>query len=97
MINTDEVDELRPKRKIPIDSEDAKKNPLPEDNWHHRSQGMVCERCMFFCPKMLVPMTGAKPKVTLGRCRRHAPTISGWPVMFPTDWCGDFKLDEEKV
>ena len=31
----------------------------------------------------------------IGRCRRHAPTMSGWPVMFPTDWCGDHKLSDE--
>jgi hypothetical protein len=27
-----------------------------------------------------------------GRCRKHAPTLQGWPVVFPTDWCGDHKL-----
>lgn len=30
----------------------------------------------------------------IGRCRRRAPTMNGFPVMFPTDWCGDHKLDE---
>jgi hypothetical protein len=34
---------------------------------------------------------------TVGRCRRHAPTISGYPVVFVTDWCGDHKLDETKL
>jgi hypothetical protein len=33
----------------------------------------------------------------LGRCRRHAPTLAGYPVVFPTDWCGDHKLDEHKL
>jgi hypothetical protein len=33
----------------------------------------------------------------LGRCRRHSPTMSGWPVVFVNDWCGDHKLDENKV
>jgi len=33
----------------------------------------------------------------LGRCRRHAPTMSGYPVVFPIDWCGDHKLDETKL
>jgi hypothetical protein len=23
--------------------------------------------------------------------------MNGWPVMFPGDWCGDHKLDEEKL
>ena len=38
-----------------------------------------------------------RPPYDLGRCRRHAPTMSGWPVMFVNDWCGDHKLDEEKL
>jgi hypothetical protein len=37
------------------------------------------------------------PKGVLGRCRRHAPTMSGYPVVFENDWCGDHKLDEDKV
>jgi hypothetical protein len=32
----------------------------------------------------------------MGRCRRHAPTLSGWPVVFVNDWCGDHKIDEGK-
>jgi hypothetical protein len=34
---------------------------------------------------------------TIGRCRRHAPTMNGYPVVHPTDWCGDHKLDETKI
>jgi hypothetical protein len=30
----------------------------------------------------------------LGRCRRHAPTMSGFPVVYEDDWCGDHKLKE---
>ncbi len=33
----------------------------------------------------------------VGRCRRHAPTINGYPVVFMTDWCGDHRLDENKA
>ncbi len=33
----------------------------------------------------------------LGRCRRHAPTMNGYPVVFVNDWCGDHKVDENKV
>ena len=33
----------------------------------------------------------------VGRCRRHAPTMNGYPVVFRNDWCGDHKLDETKV
>jgi hypothetical protein len=32
----------------------------------------------------------------LGRCRKHAPTMGGYPVVFEGDWCGDHKIDEEK-
>jgi len=33
----------------------------------------------------------------IGRCRRHAPTINGFPVIFGNDWCGDHRLDENKI
>lgn len=36
-------------------------------------------------------------KVVIGRCRKHAPTMDGFPVVFPGDWCGDHKFDEEKI
>lgn len=49
------------------------------DNWEHRSKGMVCHTCMYF---------------NNYRCRRHAPTLAGWPAVYTTDWCGDHKLDK---
>jgi hypothetical protein len=33
----------------------------------------------------------------IGRCRRHAPTMSGYPAIFEDDWCGDHKVDETKI
>jgi hypothetical protein len=33
----------------------------------------------------------------LGRCRKHAPTMGGFPATFQMDWCGDHKLDENKL
>jgi hypothetical protein len=36
-------------------------------------------------------------KGKLGRCRKHAPTMNGYPVIYMTDWCGEHKLDETKV
>lgn len=62
-----------------------------EDNWIHRSAEMRCRTCMFFVIK------GDKQDGRIGRCRQHAPTIKGWPVIFDSDWCGDHKLDEEKI
>lgn len=54
------------------------------DPWQHRSEGMRCQTCMWYTPK----------KDDIGRCRRHAPTMNGYPVVYVTDWCGDHKLNE---
>jgi hypothetical protein len=48
------------------------------------------------------PMTDApqeKPPLdrSIGRCRRHSPTMNGYPVVFTDDWCGDHKLNENKT
>lgn len=55
------------------------------DPWAHRSAKMLCSTCMWFVEKG-----------ELGRCRRHAPALGGYPVVFAHDWCGDHKLDETK-
>ena len=90
----------RPERKIPVsggrpmtmgeivESEGGLPVPAPRDPWAHRSEGMRCSTCMWYVPKDRAP---------LGRCRRHAPTISGFPVVFAEDWCGDHRLNEEAV
>ena len=39
------------------------------DNWEHRSEGMRCKSCMWYAPKQKI-----------GRCRRRAPTMNGYPV-----------------
>ena len=74
---------------------------MAEDNWVHRSEGMRCQTCMWYVSKIPSDKTERIVKedaiLTVGRCRRHAPTISGWPVMFETDFCGDHKLDENKI
>lgn len=67
---------------------------MAEDNWIHRSKNMSCATCMYFVPKVPGEPT---QEAKLGRCRRHAPSMSGWPVMFLEDWCGDHKLDENKL
>ncbi len=61
--------------------------PDPDDLWRHRSESMRCQTCIFFVLKA----------GTLGRCRRHAPTLAGWPAVFKRDWCGDHKLDGNKL
>jgi hypothetical protein len=52
------------------------------DRWKNRSAEMRCHSCMHYVSKI----------DDKGRCRRHAPTLEGWPVVFETDWCGDHKL-----
>ena len=58
-----------------------------EDNWRHRAQKMRCRSCMWFVEK----------RGPLGRCRKKAPTLEGWPAVFESDWCGSHKLDEGAV
>jgi hypothetical protein len=72
------------------------------DNWKHRCDGMKCKTCMWFVPKVSgghsAELTGGPPQsFDLGRCRRHAPTMNGFPAVFVNDWCGDHKLDENKI
>jgi len=65
---------------------------VPEyDPWEHRSSRMRCVTCMWFVDKV-----SSNQVNRIGRCRRRAPTMSGYPVVFDTDWCGDHKLDENK-
>jgi len=81
---------------------------MAEDNWQHRSDGMKCKTCMWFVPKIplmepykpgpMEQVERVEPKTySIGRCRRHAPTMNGFPVVFVNDWCGDHKLNENKV
>lgn len=58
------------------------------DNWIHRSKNMKCKTCMWYCPK---------GDYDLGRCRKHSPTMNGYPVVFSDDWCGDHKINEEAI
>jgi hypothetical protein len=69
--------------------------PLPKDPWIHRSDTMLCRTCMYFVPKQVTPVKLGT--IEIGRCRRCAPTMKGFPIVFPTDWCGDHRLDENKV
>lgn len=69
------------------------------DPWKHRSANMKCQTCMWFVTKAPTgtderPESAAYVGPSVGRCRRHAPTMSGYPVVFNTDWCGDHKLNE---
>ena len=52
------------------------------DRWDQIT-GYCCETCRYYSPK----------DERIGRCRRHAPTMGGYPVVYPdSDWCGDHKI-----
>lgn len=52
------------------------------DNWEHKSKEMKCKTCMWYLN---------------GRCRKHSPTMDGYPSVFESDWCGDHKLDKKDM
>ena len=79
---------LNPLVKTPASISEA-----PADPWAHRSKAMSCSTCMWFVEKA-TQRAGAR---VIGRCRRNAPTMGGYPVVFEADWCGQHKLDENKV
>jgi len=66
-----------------------------DDPWRHRSEGMKCKSCMWFVEKQNSSVQ--REDKLIGRCRRHAPTMNGYPVVYSNDWCGDHKLDENKL
>lgn len=71
-----------------------KREPLTgPDPWAQRNIGMTCMTCIWYVPKELASLGTGK----VGRCRRHAPTMNGYPVVFMADWCGDHRLDENKA
>ena len=90
--------------KIPTPEEIKKKKEaemrqatMEMDPWKHRSAGMRCITCMYYVAKSKVDMPLPNVPFKVGRCRRHAPTMKGFPVVFETDWCGEHKLDENKL
>lgn len=60
-----------------------------------RFTNMKCACCMWFVIKVS-DSSGPKTDNIVGRCRRHAPTLQGFPAVYDTDWCGDHKIDENK-
>ena len=76
-------------------AEDTPQGPISvEDPWIHRSKGMKCRTCMWFVIKRSTSPIKLSESGHVGRCRKHAPTSDGYPVVFEEDWCGDHKLDE---
>ena len=82
-------------------SERAMKN-ANSDCWKDRKKGMVCSTCIFFVEK--TPLFDYKSidmpvdsRGRFGRCRHNAPTIKGFVPGFESDWCGEHRLDENKL
>lgn len=49
---------------------------------------------MFYVPKV-EHSTGLSKNE--GRCRRRAPTLQGYPVVYVSDWCGEHKIGSNPV
>lgn len=73
--------------------------PTAIDPWVHRSENMSCATCMWYVRKQAASpaLEPGRFLPEVGRCRRHAPTMGGYPVVYATDWCGDHKLDETRA
>ena len=68
------------------------------DLWKHRSKSMSCSTCMWYAEKEAKnPQIAREDDKVVGRCRRRTPTMNGYPVVYEGDWCGDHKLDENKI
>jgi len=75
------------KGKVMVD-EGAKTLKPAQENWDYRNDFMRCMTCIHSAVKLK----------NVGRCKRNAPTMDGYPVIFlNTDSCGQHKLDETKV
>ncbi len=61
------------------------------DQWADKTR-FACATCQWYARKERLASERGKMDVQLGRCRRHAPTLGGYPVVYQTDWCGDHKL-----
>lgn len=57
---------------------------MKQDNWPSHEQTHTCKFCMWFVNKN---------QTVLGRCRKRAPTLDGWPAVYESDWCGEHKMD----
>jgi hypothetical protein len=85
----DEMEAEKASRRISVDK--------AADPWVHRSSGMRCKTCIWFVKKEPTNHLSHPGQHEVGRCRRHSPTMGGYPVVYMTDWCGDHRLDENKL
>ena len=73
----------------------------PTDPWTNRPDGLKCKTCIWYVEKQRQRIGAAdsdiNPVRVIGRCRRHAPTMNGFVPVYPNDWCGDHRIDENKL
>lgn len=86
-------------RRVQIESayNGAQLKPEAADPWRNRSAGMRCQTCIWFARKEPTGLIASVKATEVGRCRRHAPTMGGYPVVYMSDWCGDHRIDENKI
>jgi hypothetical protein len=74
-------------------------NENAKDPWAYRPDGLKCKTCIWYVEKQRLGTADAdvNPLKIIGRCRRHAPTMNGFVPVFPMDWCGDHRIDENKI
>ena len=59
----------------------------------NRMDGVTCKYCRWYVSmgKIYWPIDGDE-LIEKGQCRKHAPKDHDrWPLVLPTDFCGDFK------
>lgn len=60
---------------------------MAKDRWDMVT-GYCCSTCRFYVPK---EKKGTPQEI--GRCRRNAPVMDGYPVVYATqDFCGNHKI-----
>jgi hypothetical protein len=55
-----------------------------------------CVSCVFFQP-LLHSDVKEGDQIRLGKCRKNAPTVAGFPQVLPYEFCGEHRLDAEKL
>jgi len=65
------------------------------DRWDRKTD-FGCNSCMFYVPKK-EHSTSGNLAAGEGRCRRYAPSMKGYPVVYFDDWCGEHKRGSNPV
>ena len=58
------------------------------DNPRINTNATVCKNCRWFLRKQDTPV---------GRCRKYASIMDGFPGVMEDDWCGDFRLEHREA